>query len=107
MRGAALYAQHCAMCHGVEARGDGPLAPSLVVQPSNLRGLGRGDAFPTFRVAARIDGHDPLVSHGSPMPIWGQFFAGPQTALRTSSGQPILTPAPVADLVAWLATIQD
>ena len=105
-RGAALFAHHCAMCHGADARGGGPLAPALILQPADLTGLGRGDAFPVFRVVARIDGRDPLVSHGSPMPVWGDWFEGAQVALRTASGQPILTSAPVADLTAYLATIQ-
>ncbi|MFN6977843.1 MAG: c-type cytochrome [Gemmobacter sp.] len=105
-RGAALFARHCAMCHGEGGRGDGALAPSLILQPTDLTALGRGDAFPVFRVAARIDGRDPLVAHGSPMPVWGPFFDGRTTALRSASGQPILTSEPVADLVAYLATIQ-
>ena len=35
-RGAAIYQQNCAMCHGADARGDGPLAASLNPPPSNL-----------------------------------------------------------------------
>jgi mono/diheme cytochrome c family protein len=107
MRGADLFAHHCAMCHGTDARGGGPLAPALILQPADLTALGRGDAFPVFRVVARIDGRDPLVAHGSPMPVWGDWFEGPQVALRAASGQPILTSAPVADLAAYLATLRN
>jgi mono/diheme cytochrome c family protein len=32
--GAALYARHCASCHGTEGRGDGWNAPNLPVQPT-------------------------------------------------------------------------
>lgn len=35
--GEVLYLQHCADCHGWEARGDGPLARVLVTKPRNLR----------------------------------------------------------------------
>jgi mono/diheme cytochrome c family protein len=35
--GEVLYLQHCADCHGWEARGDGPLAQILAVKPRNLR----------------------------------------------------------------------
>lgn len=35
-RGAAIYAQYCAQCHGVEGRGDGILADSLNPRPANL-----------------------------------------------------------------------
>jgi putative copper export protein/mono/diheme cytochrome c family protein len=36
VRGAALFAPHCAVCHGAEARGDGPAAKSLPVAPADL-----------------------------------------------------------------------
>jgi putative copper export protein/mono/diheme cytochrome c family protein len=34
--GAALFAANCAVCHGAEARGDGPAAKSLPVRPADL-----------------------------------------------------------------------
>jgi putative copper export protein/mono/diheme cytochrome c family protein/peroxiredoxin len=37
-RGAPLYAQHCATCHGALGYGDGPAAISLPVRPANLTG---------------------------------------------------------------------
>jgi hypothetical protein len=107
--GEALYQAHCAVCHGVEARGNGPMAPVLLVQPADLTTLiARHDgAFPLERVVTRIDGRDPLVSHGSDMPVYGAFYeGGSDVALRTEAGQPLLTSQPIADLVAWLRTIQ-
>lgn len=35
-RGAPLYAANCAACHGVDGRGDGPLASRLRVRPPDL-----------------------------------------------------------------------
>lgn len=35
-RGLALYAQHCASCHGTDGRGEGPAAASLAVWPPTL-----------------------------------------------------------------------
>jgi mono/diheme cytochrome c family protein len=35
-QGRALYEVHCVGCHGVEGRGDGPLAANLPVQPANF-----------------------------------------------------------------------
>lgn len=106
--GESLYQAHCAVCHGTKADGRGPMAPVLLVQPADLTTLAarHGGAFPLERVAARIDGRDPLVSHGSDMPIYGQFFEGRDVTLRTDAGQPMLTSQPIADLVAWLRTIQ-
>jgi mono/diheme cytochrome c family protein len=36
MRGAALFAANCAVCHGTDARGDGPAAKSLPILPTDL-----------------------------------------------------------------------
>ncbi|ABG31656.1 cytochrome C [Roseobacter denitrificans] len=107
--GAQIYARHCATCHGADAQGGGPMAPVLVLQPPDLTALSaRNDGvFPMTRVVMRIDGRDPLVSHGSPMPIYGDFFVGDDLSLRTESGQPILTSPAVADLVAFLQGLQD
>jgi len=35
-RGAALYARHCAVCHGPDGRGNGPAAPSLIPHPRDF-----------------------------------------------------------------------
>ena len=75
--GAALYARHCAACHGAEGRGDGPVAPALARAPSDLTTLARrhGGRFDAQRVAAVIDGRSPVVEHGTrDMPVWGVVF---------------------------------
>jgi len=106
--GARLYSQYCATCHGVDATGAGPMAPALVLQPPDLTQLStRNDGvFPTARVAMRIDGRDPLVAHGSPMPVYGDYFSGIDTPIKVETGQPMMTSAPVADLIAFLEGIQ-
>lgn len=107
-RGEALYQRHCAACHGIDATGQGPRAAVLTLQPTDLTRLAAsaGGAFPYERAAQRIDGREALVAHGSPMPVWGEFFAGPQSSLKLPDGQPLLADAPVIDLLGWLATIQ-
>ncbi len=35
-QGAALFPEHCAMCHGADGRGDGPAATGLPVSPADL-----------------------------------------------------------------------
>ena len=108
--GQALYMTHCAACHGAEAAGDGPMAPILTLQPPDLTALSADNAgvFPLLRVVRRIDGRDPLVAHGSPMPVYGDFFEqGASVALKAPSGQPVMTSEPLAHLVAYLRGIQD
>lgn len=106
--GERLFQHKCASCHGLDATGAGPMAPVLIIQPTDLTQLQRknDDEFPLKRVIWRIDGRDPLVSHGSPMPVYGDFFEGRDVSLKTSSGQPIMTSQPIVDLVAWLQSIQ-
>lgn len=75
--GPVLYRTHCASCHGLSARGDGPLAELLRRQPSNLTEIRRRHrgAFPRDLVARIIDGREHVAGHGGPeMPVWGDRF---------------------------------
>ncbi|SPF81599.1 c-type cytochrome [Pseudoprimorskyibacter insulae] len=107
--GRALFRTHCATCHGLEARGNGPMAGVLTVQPINLTELAaaNGGSFPMKRVIERIDGRDPLVSHGSPMPVYGDYFETLfDLSVRTPDGDTVKTSRPVLDLVMYLQSVQ-
>ncbi|MGH1412809.1 MAG: c-type cytochrome [Pelagimonas sp.] len=107
--GRSHYHTHCATCHGLEGAGDGPMAGVLMIKPVNLTELtaSNGGVFPLERVVKRIDGRDPLVSHGSPMPVYGDYFEGTfDVPMKTPSGQPVLTSRPVVDLIAYIREIQ-
>jgi len=76
--GAQLFVTHCASCHGVDARGDGPAASALRIPPADLtRIAARSDGvFPESSTARLIDGRFDLPAHGSrEMPIWGARLA--------------------------------
>jgi mono/diheme cytochrome c family protein len=107
--GHEIFGQYCAACHGIEARGDGPMAPNLVQKPPNLRTLStlNDGIFPIARVVMRIDGRDPLVAHGSMMPVYGHLFDGDDTPMKSETGQPIMTNRTTVDLVQYLEAIQD
>ncbi len=107
--GAVHYAQNCATCHGLSGQGDGPTAAILTLQPTDLTALAATNdgRFPVERVVRRIDGRDPLIAHGSPMPIFGGFLDGGDAVIQAETGQPLLTVRSVADLVAFLETLQD
>ncbi|MFT7107008.1 MAG: hypothetical protein ACJAVT_001530 [Yoonia sp.] len=107
-QGEAIFGYYCATCHGSDATGNGPMSPSLVVRPTDLTRLSfqNGGVFPTTRVVMRIDGRDPLVSHGSMMPVYGDFFAGTDVMTKTEAGQPVLTSQPIVDLLAYLEGLQ-
>ena len=76
--GRADYEAYCMACHGIEADGNGPIAPYMTPRPSDLRRIAerRGGVFPHAKLVAWIDGRDPIASHGTrEMPIWGVRFA--------------------------------
>lgn len=106
--GARTYATFCASCHGAAGTGDGPVASLLTVPATDLTTLAarNGGTFPVAEVVFRIDGRAPLTAHGSPMPPFGGMFAGEDAALKTASGQPVLTSRAIADLVAFLQQMQ-
>ena len=107
--GQEVFQHYCAACHGPEARGDGPMAPNLLLKPANLRRLSalNNGTFPTARVVMRIDGRDPLIAHGSMMPVYGNVFDGEDTPLKAETGQPIMTSRLIADLVEYLEGLQE
>jgi len=79
IRGDNLYKAYCASCHGENAKGNGPMAAWLKVQPSDLTRIAarNGGKFPLERVDRIISGEEPLPSgHGSrAMPVWGPVFS--------------------------------
>ena len=73
------YESHCATCHGVSGKGDGPRAAVLPIRPADLTMLAQrnGGIFPAERVAGIIDGRlsTEVVAHGDrTMPVWGITF---------------------------------
>ena len=78
--GALEYKSSCATCHGLNAKGDGPLRPYLVKAPSDLTTLAKrnGGVFPVQRTTEVIDGRTQteIAGHGSrEMPAWGARYS--------------------------------
>jgi len=106
-RGAALFDRHCAVCHGTGLRGDGPMAEVLAVPPPDLTRIAeRYDGFPRVGIAWKIDGRDPLVSHGGDMLLFGHVF-GTMSEMMTDGSQTLVTAPEVVDLVAFLERQQE
>ncbi|HEY2388912.1 MAG TPA: HAD-IC family P-type ATPase [Candidatus Binatia bacterium] len=85
--GELLYRRYCASCHGIDGRGDGPVAPVLTIPPTDLTRLEAG----VPELMREIDGRSMRRAHGTAqMPVWGEVFEGAaigephrrQTALR-------------------------
>ncbi len=107
--GERLFGQHCAVCHGLSLRGDGPMVDVLLFQPPDLRQIAQrfGGTFPRIGVAWMIDGRDLNLSHGGDMPIFGFIFEDTSEILRSQGGQTLLTSPQIVDLVAYLESVQN
>jgi len=71
------FQNYCAVCHGVDAKGDGIMKRFLTVPPADLTSLAKnnGGAFPFWQIYRAIDGREEVRGHGSrEMPVWGDRF---------------------------------
>lgn len=79
LQGADLFKAYCAVCHGIDAKGNGPMAKSLRTAPPDLTRISarNGGSFPSARVRNVISGEEALgAGHGTrEMPIWGPIFS--------------------------------
>lgn len=105
--GAEAYAANCAYCHGDTGQGDGPLGADLPVVPPDLTGLAlaNGGIFPAERVLETIHGYPGKFHRGS-MPEFGQELKGPVVEWRAPSGEIIMTPEGLMDVVAYVDSLQ-
>lgn len=75
-RGRTLYTKYCASCHGMDAKGNGPVASSMKTMPTDLTTIAqRQGGWNAIRVQNAISGDAMLVAHGTrEMPVWGVYF---------------------------------
>ncbi len=109
LSGEEEYVFHCASCHGLKARGDGPAADTLKIRPADLTLLAErnGGVFPEKRVVATIDGSAVVAAHGTrEMPVWGQIFEqqGSNSYNRAATAREVR--ARIQRLVDYLESIQ-
>ena len=101
-RGKQSFRDHCAVCHGNDAHGNGPAAAALTPRPTDLSLFTkRTGSFPAAKVEASIRGTDPVVAHGIPgMMVWGAILRS------EANGNEARTDEQIADLVAFIRSIQ-
>lgn len=75
--GKAMFKQYCAACHGADAKGRGPAAPTLNKRVPDLTTLSKrhDGKFPYDYVGSVLRFGTGSRAHGSPeMPVWGPIF---------------------------------
>ena len=76
--GKLMYSSYCAPCHGVDGRGQGPVATALRTPPMDLTVLSRNihGKFPDTHIVSVLQSGVEIPSHGSAeMPVWGPILA--------------------------------
>jgi mono/diheme cytochrome c family protein len=99
--GEEAFQSRCALCHGLDGRGFGPLADAMKLTPTDLTRLAvrNNGEFPANRVADVIRNGGAVLGHGSSaMLAWGKYFA--------EKGQPQVAKQRIADLVAYIKSLQ-
>lgn len=112
--GEASFMSNCAVCHGADGKGNGPIVDFLKSAPSDLTMISahNGGMFPIENVYQVIADTDLQRAHGTnEMPIWGNRFNSEVIAQEGeygsgSSGQQTAQ-ARILELVYFLATIQE
>lgn len=103
--GEQLYVRHCASCHGITGKGDGPVAQSLGKPTPDLTTLARQGRFDEANLMAIIDGRRVVPVHGPrEMPVWGAVFSAEH---EESPYQEYTTLLHTEVLVEYLRTIQE
>ena len=91
--GRQRFERNCAICHGFDARGNGP--PDLT-----LLSRAQGGDFPFTRIYRRIDGRDLPLAHGTrDMPIWG-------SRLKREGGDETWVRGRIFEIMLYLESLQ-
>jgi len=101
--GQVMFKSYCAVCHGVDGKGNGPAASALKAAPTDLTALAQksGGKYPAAHIAAVIRGQASTASHGSQdMPIWGPLFSS------ISQGHEGQVQQRITNLVSYIEGIQ-
>ena len=101
--GKEMFKSYCAVCHGVDGKGNGPAASAMKTPPTDLTELAKksNGQYPASHVAAVIRGQAQTPSHGSQdMPVWGRLFSS------ISQGHEGQVQQRVTNLVNYIETLQ-
>jgi mono/diheme cytochrome c family protein len=103
------YEAKCAVCHGADGKGDGPVADMLTKRPSDLTQLSKnnGGAFPFWTAYEIIDGRRDVGAHGTrEMPVWGKQFYQQNRGGTPGISTETIVRGQIMELLIYLRSIQ-
>lgn len=106
--GRKAYVARCAACHGIEARGDGPVGAALRTVPPDLTWLSErhGGTFPRAYVIDVVTGVAAVTAHGTrDMPVWSDRL-GPSDGSGATVAGALYARRTLDALVAYLESMQ-
>lgn len=102
LSGAGMFKDYCAVCHGKDAKGNGPAASELKQAPANLTTLAKrhGGKFPDAYVEEVLRNGAKAPAHGdAEMPVWGPLF-------RSLDSDPAIMYVRISSLVSYIKSLQ-
>ena len=103
------YIKTCAICHGDDAKGNGPFSVKLYKKPEDLTlmKMKNNGVFPFKKLYKIIDGRDSSSLHGSrTMPIWGDRYAAESWLEVSTEHSETLARGKIFELLMYLESIQ-
>jgi mono/diheme cytochrome c family protein len=101
--GKEMFTTYCAVCHGSDAKGNGPAASALKVPPNDLTALAEKNSgkYPGMHISSVLRGEAEMPAHGSKdMPVWGPLFR------HISQGHDAEVQQRIANLNQYIESIQ-
>ncbi|MGA7921566.1 MAG: c-type cytochrome, partial [Candidatus Acidiferrales bacterium] len=102
LSGAGMFKDYCAVCHGKDAKGNGPAASALKRAPANLTTLAKRHEgeFPDLYVEEVLRNGVTEPAHGdAEMPVWGPLF-------RSMDSDPAIMDVRIMSLVSYIKSLQ-